>query len=184
MKLQSYLLTTAIGIAILFGSCKKADDAINGGGSGDLTPGKGKISFNTSAGFGGSNSFDGSNTLLSVALRQASTAYDQVSITSTVTEGTNVKTAMLTILCKKGLTTSGGTINADFSNDASDDVFPQLTISNTANTAEAYASESGTVTITKLTMSEVEGTFSGHFINESQGTSTELTSGTFAGKFQ
>ena len=181
MKIQTFLLTTAIGVATLFGSCKKADDAINGGGSGDLAPGKGKISFNTSSGFGGN--FDGSNTLLSVATRQASTAYDQVTITSTVTEGTNVKTAMLTILCKKGLTTSAGTLNANFSNGVSDDVFPQLTISNTANAAQSYASESGTVTITKLTLSEVEGTFSGHFINESENTSTELTNGSFAGKF-
>ena len=182
MKLQSYLLTTLLAASTLFTSCKKTDDVLILG-SGDLPAGKGKITFSTSSSFGGSNSFDGTNTLFSFATRQASTAYDQVTIQAIESSGTTAKTAQLTILCAKGLTTSSGTINANFSNTASDNVFPVLVISNSANTNEAYASESGTVTITKLTTSEIEGTFSGHFINEDQGTSIEVTNGAFAGKF-
>ena len=184
MKLQSLFLATAIGAAALFSSCNKTDSITNpGGGSGGLAAGKGTITFSTSGGYGSSNAFDGTNTLYSSAIRQASTAYDQVTIQAIQYAGIDTKTANFIILCKKGLTTSSGTITADFANKGSDDIKPILTISNSANPDQAYGSESGTVTITKLTSTEIEGTFSGKFINEDKGTSTMVSSGKFAGKF-
>lgn len=181
MNIRNYFFAAALlGITAL-SSCKKDDDAPSGG-SGNLQAGKGTITFSTSSSFGGSSSFSGTNPLFSFATNTSGSVYDQVTIQTIEYAGTAAKTAQLVILYKKGLNT-GGALNANFSNSNSDTIYPVLVISNSANTKEAYASESGAFNISKFSATEIEGTFSGKFVNEEEGTSINVTNGTFAGKF-
>ena len=184
MKLQSLLCATALIGVSLFTSCNKTDDVLNNNGSGNLTAGKGRITFNTNVNFAGSTSYDGSGAVNNVATRtQGAGTFDQITILNTTISGTTARTAEMIIELDRSLTTTSGNLNSDFSNQSSASIIPIFTISGTTNN-DAYASQSGAVVITKLTATEIEGTFSGHLVNDNNHTSIEVSNGTFAGKFQ
>ncbi len=188
MKVQSLLYATALLSLSVFASCKKNSDDTSPS-SNNLAPGKAAISFNTGSDFSGSTTFNPASPVQASAIRQASgSGYDNITLTVNDVNTTNFSTrnAQFIILLQSGSSTSAGTLRANFSNTASDPIFPVLVISSTNGTAagDSYASESGAVEITKLSSTEIEGTFSGKFVNEDKGTSITLSNGKFAGKFK
>jgi hypothetical protein len=122
---------------------------------------------------------------LNTANLSSGASADQITIVAAEKSGTSVKTGQLTISLPKGSTTTSGSITGDFAHPSGSTVVPVLMIGNSgASGSEAYVSKTGTLTITKLTSAEVEGTFSGNFYNDNSRTSCDVTNGKFAGKFQ
>lgn len=176
MKISYLVSACAIGFAMMFTSCKKSDSFTS---SGNLNPGEGSISFSTNNSTYGN--FDGSN-LTSSAVLTHSGSKDQITITVMKLSGTSSKSAQLSILVNAGSNTTSGAIVGDFNNSSSAAMAPTMIIGSSGGAN--FASDAGVVTITKLTATEVEGTFSGKFINQNDNTSTDVTSGQFAGKFK
>lgn len=197
MRIQSYLCALALLGITAFSSCKKKDDnnANPKPSSGNLTAGTAAITFNTDADFAGTTSYNPAKPIQTIAVRQTSGGgiYDQITLTVQDVDYSNVanitsRNSQFVVYVATNASTANGPINAKFENTSSDAVWPTMVISATrgtnANDALAFASKTGTVIITKLTSTEIEGTFDGHFVNEDKGTSINLSNGGFAGKFK
>lgn len=177
-------LMTALIAFLVLSSCKK-DSARNPGGSSTLDAGKASFSFNTSGSFAGSTSFSLSNTVSTIAITQTSASLRNVSLTATEISGTNTRSVTMMIILPADASTTSGNLTGDFSQPNGATILPSVTISSTSNGVQGttYLTETGTCTITKLTASEVEGTFSGT-VKDVNGSSTlTISNGTFAGKF-
>lgn len=170
--------------AITLTSCKKDNPSSSSASSGDLDAGKSSISFSNSGSFAGSSSFAQANTATTTALSITSTLRN-VSLRATEISGMNSKTVTINLMVAADASTSAGNLVGDFSSPASADIYPALTLSSTNGTSPgtSYVSKSGTITITKLTSSEIEGTFEAMVENDPVTESLSLTSGKFAGKF-
>ncbi|MBS1588396.1 MAG: hypothetical protein JST52_02155 [Bacteroidetes bacterium] len=187
MRLTNVLFVAALGGFALFASCKKVDDLKNAyTGSGDLAAGQATISFNTDKDFNGTTSINikpGSTT--SAVKSSSNSVNDNIVLTATSVDISTgkISTAQLAMYVPKNSTTTSGNITVPFKGSSTN--FAVLTISNT-NTGQstpAYGMETGNVVITKLTATEIEGTFSGHATNDTENTSINLSNGHFAGKF-
>lgn len=182
MKITNLFSTGVLASILLFSACKK-DDSNN---AKTLGLGKGSISFNTSS--GGFGNFSGGSSIQSTANFTANGVGGryQITILDYQTNGTSLKSAQLSILLKAGSNTSNGSITGSFDANSNADVNPNLIIasSNGTTAGEGYSSKTGSITITKLTSTEIEGTFSGTFENQTENTTTEVTNGKFAGKFK
>jgi len=188
MKLATAAMTLLLGGVTLFGACKKADDVKNTiTGSGDLKAGQCTISFDTDKDFNGTTSISIPASATTTANRSGSGTTEQLTLVATSVNTSTFKatTAQLVIEVNKGATTSGGNISVPFNGGGTNN-FAVITVSNTSagQSTPAYSSESGTVTITKLSATDIEGTFTSHAVNESENTSINLTNGKFAGKFK
>ena len=174
---------SAIG-ALTLASCTKNVD--NNTGSGGLTQGKSTITFNSNGNFGSGTSYSPTSVGVNSATRQSTTGYDVITLQTNDINGINVRTAGLQIFVANGASTTNGAIEADFSLPNGAISMPVLSLSNSAGGANAVAfgSESGKLTITKLTDTEIEGTFNGTVTDGLTTPSTlVLTNGKFAGKF-
>jgi hypothetical protein len=186
MKLSAF--ATLLAGAALLASCNKKENSDNANpNASNITAGQCTISFNTDKDFNGTTSINIPAGITTYAVKSPSGSIDQLSLTANKVDivGASAKTqiAMLTIHVPTGSTTSGGSITGSFDDDNIDAV---LLISNLTapNATPAYASESGTITITKLTATELEGSFSANCINEEEGTSIKVSNGKFAAKFK
>ncbi|MBS1629436.1 MAG: hypothetical protein JST27_05195 [Bacteroidetes bacterium] len=184
MQSKFLAMTFAASLLLFASSCKKSDDSSGGGSlsASSLNAGKSAITFNTSSsGFG---NFSSINAVNSSAVFTTSGAISQITVIAAETGTSGVKTAQLTINLPAGSSTSSGNISGDFSTPTGTTVVPVLLIGSAGiSGSESYTSSSGTLTITKLSTTEVEGTFSGSFVNNSTHTSTNVTNGQFTGKF-
>ncbi|MBX2921596.1 MAG: hypothetical protein KF746_05315 [Chitinophagaceae bacterium] len=96
--------------------------------------------------------------------------------------GPQIGTAMLTIYVPQNYS---GAISGKFENDNTENTQAVLAIgiSNAGTIQEGYTSVNGNYSITKLTGSEIEGTFDAYCIDETNSTNISLSSGKFLGKF-
>jgi hypothetical protein len=183
-KLLSMSLLLVAAMAMLITSCKKSSTS-NPAGSGSLGAGKSSISFNSSANYAGSTSFSQSNTALTSAQTLSSSSLRNVSLSASEVSGTSARLVTMTLILPADASTTGGNINGDFSQPNGATFLPTLTLTSSSGATQGitYAAETGTCTITKLTATEVEGTFSGT-VKDINGTATlSISNGTFAGKF-
>jgi hypothetical protein len=182
MRTSALTLTAIAALLAFHTSCKKEDSNTGSGSAAGLDAGKATMSFATTNGTIGS--FNASNQTYNSAILSAGTTTDQITITA-AEAGMSVKTAQLAITLPKSSSTTSGNITGDFSQPSGSTVKPVMTISGgSISGSEAFTSKTGTITITKLTATEVEGTFSGNFINNSTSTNTDVSNGSFAGKFK
>ncbi|MEO6671092.1 MAG: hypothetical protein ABIN36_16540 [Ferruginibacter sp.] len=181
-KLLTLPAIIAFGTLFLFTSCKK--DKNESTGSDALTSGRAKISFNSSPNFAGSSSYYSFNETTSTAITSAAGPYRLITLTTGYTSGSSSITSnvvSIKLYVASDASTSSGNIAGDFDG-SSTTLEPALDLVIDGSTF--YEGESGTVTITKLTSTEVEGTFSGNIRELSPGSSNlTLTNGMFAGKF-
>ncbi len=190
MKLQNYFYAAALLGFTAFASCKKSDDNNTTPGSGNLAAGKGAISFNSDIKFGAGTSYNGNNSLYTSATRQQSGTADQITIhTSQVSNTINIDNAQIIFYVPhSAATATSGNITIDFADvDKSNaTTWGTLSLTSSAGTTvnPGYITEGGTgkFIITKLTATEIEGTFSGKLVNDDHGT-INLSNGAFAGKF-
>ncbi len=183
-NLFSLPMAAIICLGLAFSSCKK-DDAARGGGSANLDAGKSSVAFNSSTSFAGSTSFSQSNTATCLAVTTASASLRNISLSATEVSGTNTRTAQFLIIVPADASTASGNLIGDLSIPNGATILPTITLSSTNGSTPnaSYSTESGTLTITKLTASEIEGTFSGT-VKEVGGSATfNLSNGSFAGKF-
>lgn len=186
-KLISFPLMMSFVLLAIIPSCKKSDDAAvaaGAQGSGSLSSGKASIVFNTSAAFAGGTSFSQSNTASTLAQTSTGT-FRTIALSATEVSGTSTRTAFLNISVPASANTVSGNLTGDFANPNNATILPVLTLTSTSGASNgiAYASQTGTCTITKLTATEIEGTFS-CVVKDTNGTATlSVTSGSFAGKF-
>lgn len=191
MKMKVTIYTTLLAGIALVSSCKKEDNKNNGGGgtgipaSSEITAGQCSIAFNTDKDFNGTTTINISPSNTTVSVRSSSVNKDQLTLTavSYKLEGTSAKTttAQLAVYVPSGST---GNLSGSFGGNG--DVVAQIMVSNlnAGQSTPAYASKSGSIAITKLTATEVEGSFNASCVNESENTSIELTNGKFAAKFK
>lgn len=177
------IFATIIFLAIIFISCKK--DNSGEGSSDNLASGGASIQFNTSASFGGKNEFKSNAKEQSKVIKVNNLNRTQITFTCVETNLPRLSTATLTLIVAQGSTTNSGAIKGKFENGSSAATQGQLLIgsSNAGSGAESYASNTGNFTITKLTDSEIEGTFDAACINNTTKTNISLSNGKFAGKF-
>ncbi|MEO8769866.1 MAG: hypothetical protein ABI402_07270 [Ferruginibacter sp.] len=182
-KILSMPMMLAICSTLLVSSCKK-DHPASATGSGNLDAGKSSISFDNTGSFAGSSSFSLSNSVTNAALSNANGSIRNVSLSASEITGVNSRSVTLTIIVPPDATTTSGNITGDFA-EQNGTVYPALTLSSTNGTSPgtAYVSESGTCTITKLTSSEIEGTFSAVVKNDDGTQSLTISNGKFSGKF-
>ncbi len=164
--------------AFTFTGCKKSGSGDDSGG----TLGKASIQFSTNKAFGGKNEFKSNSVTGGVVSKINSLNKTQISITAIQMNGTQIGTAMLVIHVPQGQT---GAISGKFENGSSASTQAVLTIgiSNAGANQEAYTSKTGNFSITRLTDSEIEGTFDAYCITETTNTNINLSSGKFSGKF-
>ncbi len=174
------VLAAAILTAVIFASCKK-----EGAGKNDLASGGAFIQFNTSSSFGGKNEFKSNTNEQSRVIKANNASKTQITFTCVETNLPRLSTAQLTLLIPQGATTSSGPITGKFENGSSAATQGQLLIgsSNAGSGAESYASSTGNFTITKLTETEIEGSFNAVCVNYTTKTNITLTNGKFSGKF-
>jgi hypothetical protein len=181
MKKNLLVYVTILCSMLLF-SCKK-DDSSNNGGSSSLGVGKSTISFTSNPAFAGSTTFNASNSLYTHAVSNSNSGIRNITLTATEVSGLNSRSAVFDFYMPDNTSTTSGNITANF--DGTSTVIPSFGITSTTGSTAGttYAVESGTVTITKLSESEIEGTFSGTLTDGGSATLT-ITNGSFAGKFQ
>jgi hypothetical protein len=182
MTVKSILLAAGTLAILATTSCKKDDN--NGGGGSSTAPsastlaaGTGYITFNTDKAFNGGTSH---------TYKEAA-PYDQVKCIHngnvanfagmhSVVSGTSATVSTVSLYVSA---TSTGKL--DFSK--SDAVFSIAVATSAGTVQEAYAMDEGTLEVTKLSATEIEGTFSGKAVNETSNTSINISSGSFSGKF-
>ena len=173
------MLSAIMIVAILFNSCKK-DPTANNGGSGGLNSGRAGISFNTSADFGNSRTFSVRNTASTLATTQlfgSSSRTMVLEASETYGSLNNMRSIHIDILVSATTSTINGPVTIDMSLNNGN---PQahLTLTETAPfSGSTIRSVTGVLTITKLTTTEIEGSFTA-----STG-SVAITNGVIAGKF-
>lgn len=179
--LKCTLVTIMLSAVVLI-SCKKDN---GGGGNNDLASGGASIQFNTSSSFGGKNEFKSNTKEQSKVIKINNLNRTQITFTCVETNLPRLSTATLTLIVAQGSTTSSGAITGKFENGSSAATQGQLLIgsSNAGSNAESYASSTGNFTITKLTDSEIEGTFDSYCVNNTTKANISLSSGKFTGKF-
>ncbi|MDB5225974.1 MAG: hypothetical protein JWN78_167 [Bacteroidota bacterium] len=180
---KNLLVSLTILCSLLLFSCKKTSTNTNT--SGTLGAGKSSISFTSSANFAGSTTFNQSNTIYTQAISGVGSSVRNIALTATEVNGTNTRIVVLDLVLPQDASTSSGNLTADFSLPSSATIYPTLELTSTSGTTPGpgYTAESGTLTITKLTSSEIEGTFNNVVVNDGASTSFTLTNGHFAGKF-
>jgi len=183
--MRKHIFTTIIAATVLFASCKKDDNNNSNPTSSNIPAGQATISFNTDKDFGGTTSINIPASATTSAVRVNNGTKDQITLIAATTQGSSVSTANFSVYVDAGASTSAGNITANFDNSVNNDI-AVLAISNTsfAGQSASYASKTGTVTITKLSATEVEGTFSCNAVNESTNTNIGVTNGKFAAKFK
>ena len=173
------MLLAVIIAAILFNSCKK-DSPANNGGSDSLNSGRAGISFNTSADFGNSRTFSVRNTASTLATTQpfgSSSRTMVLEASETYGSLNNMRSIHIDILVSVTASTINGPITIDMSLNNGN---PQahLTLTETAPfSGYTIRSVTGVLTITKLTTTEIEGSFT------ASTNSVAITNGVIAGKF-
>lgn len=179
------LSLAVLSMAFLLSSCSKSS---GGGGtsSGNLSAGKAAIVFNNSGSFAGGTSFSISNTATTLAQTNSNTTLRNVSLSATEVNGLKTRTCMIMIIVPAAASTSSGNLTADLSLPNNATILPTITLTSTdgSTPGTSYSSESGTMTITKLTSTEVEGTFSGVLKDVNSAATLTLSNGSFAGKFE
>lgn len=177
------LFTTIILSTLILSACKK--DNGGDGGSGGLASGGASIQFNTSSTFGGKSEFKSNAKDQSRVVKVNNLNRTQITFTCVETNLPRLSTATLTLIIAQGSSTTTGAISGKFENGSSAATQGQLLIgsSNAGTGSESYASSTGNFTITKLTDSEIEGSFDAYCINNTTKTNITLSNGKFAGKF-
>ena len=184
-KLFSFPVMMALALLSITSSCKKSNDPAPAAGSGSLNAGKSAISFSNTGSFAGGTAFSVSNTAATQAASSAGGSSRSIVLSATEISGSNSRSAGFILSVPANASTTSGNLTGDFANPNNAVILPSLTLSSTtgATNGISYISQSGTCTITKLTATEIEGTFS-CVVKDANGTTTlSLTGGTFAGKF-
>lgn len=170
------LITGSFLAVFLFSGCKKSASGT------DSVNGEAFIQFSTDYLFGGKNEFKSNSTVGGFATRTNTGGKTQIIITAVQMDGQQTGTAMLTIYVPQNYS---GAISGKFENGstANTQAVLALGITNAGVSQEEYTSVTGNYGITKLTGSEIEGTFDAYCKNETGGNNISLSSGKFSGKF-
>jgi hypothetical protein len=165
MNQKLFTLSLFIAAAILFNACKKDDSDKNDSSS--LNPGQSQISCTVS---GGATSSFTSNLLMSTATRSS----DLMNISGGALNGTNAEIVMI-ILPRTVVT--GTYTSADMDNG----MFA-IAYSNGSMGWGNDKSETFNLVVSKVTATEVEGTFNGKIISDDYPV-VQISNGKFAAKF-
>ena len=175
-----------MALALLsFTSCKKSDTTTPAAGSGSLGAGKSSMSFSNTGSFAGGTTFSVSNTALTSAQTLTNALLRNVTLSASEVTGVNARISSLLLVLPATASTASGDLVADFSLPNNATILPTLTLTSSSGAISGitYGSQTGTCTITKLTATEVEGSFSCVVKDVNSATTLSVTGGTFAGKF-
>lgn len=170
MKTVTQLLAVSLFTfsSLFLGSCKK--DATNASGNQELTSGKGEIRFNHSGAQSGSF-----QSVLATSL--ASSSGGITTIACTVVSGVTAKTVQIVFPTS---ITVGTTTQASAGADLTNGFIMSFATSGGAGWGIGGGTASGfSVTVTKNTGTEMEGTFSGELGSDSDPSKVTLASGYF-----
>ena len=142
------------------------------------------IVFNIYPSFYGSTNFNVTNTSTTWAFSQTTAGVRQVQVKAIENVGNTSKTVFLFMIIPKSANTESGAIKIDFLYPTSEAYNARLVLAYTEGSVQSpdFTSVSGSVTITKLSDTEVAGTFVG-VVADILGHTISIMGGTFAGKF-
>lgn len=176
--------TMLIGSSVLV-SCSDDDETIaETNSSATLTAGRSGIIFNTNSNWETNTLFSLRNTTATSATSDVTGSTREILLTATEVGGTVTRMATVYISLPATSTTTSGNITADLAIPVGSTVVANVMLSSVSGSTPGvtYDSEAGTLTITKLTATEIEGTFSATM--DGGGTNTlVISNGSFAGKF-
>lgn len=184
-KFKFAFLATALVASSFLVSCSDDDDpVVETNNSASLTAGRSGIVFNTNTNFVSSTAFNVRNTATTSASSNVSGSTRTINLIATEVNGTATRTATISISLPETSSTTTGNITSDLSIPLGSTVVASvmLTSSTGSTLGTTYNSNAGTLTITKLTNTEIEGTFNGN-LDDSGTNAIVITNGTFAGKF-
>jgi len=187
---QANFATLSVAIIVLFlSSCKKDPQP----GEPTLSSGRCAISFTGNVNFETSNKFAISNTAATTATSLPFGTGSAREIKLEAVETTNgsltitTRSVLIDILLSGSASTANGSVSIDL-HKTSGIPLATITLKSTTNTGgfqtggTNYYSKSGTITITKLTTAEIEGSFTGTWNDNLMG-NLSISNGAFAGKF-
>lgn len=177
-----------LSFVFLLPACSKDNPANSGGGNAPstLTPGRAAISLTTNPVYAGSTVFNVSNTVKTSALSSVVSGVRYINVWAQDGDSLNYRKVELDFELSPTASTAGGNIVASFAMPAGSAVGAALSLysSTSLSVNESYFAQSGTCTITKLTATEIAGTFAALVKNSMNAETMAVSSGSFAGKFQ
>lgn len=194
MKKVSFLLGIfAFAASAIFSGCKKGEE--NNLTIAELIAGRCRISMNTnSSDFGNfsGGSVDSTGSFNYASYNQnAISGREQITLQDATMSGSGVnlkqRTATLNIILKAGSVKAGAGIAIQFEGGGLADNSAVLTIGGTNGGAniDGFTSKNGTLNITKISETEIEGNFSGTLeSNANKAKLTTVSNGKFAAKFK
>lgn len=178
------LIVTAAIATCSLSACKKDSSTPGGGGgsSSGLSSGQASIQFNTSAAFGGKTEFKSNQPAQSKVVKAPQGTKTNITFNAVQMDGTKLSTAMLTVIIPQDASSG---IAGKFDEGHKGDAYAVLLIgsSEAGSNLQSFASSTGNFTVTKLTDTEIEGTFDTYCENTTTKTNITLSNGKFAGKF-
>lgn len=170
------LITCSCLAVIIFSGCKKSASGNEG------VNGEAFIQFSTDYLFGGKYEFKSNTTVGGFVSKTNIADKTKIIITAVQMDGSQTGTAMLTIFVPQNYS---GAISGKFENNSDENTQSgiAISISNGGIISEDYTSTSGNYSITKLTSSEIEGSFDAYCKNEAGGNNISISNGKFSGKF-
>lgn len=166
---------------LIFCACKKDDNPPTS----SLDAGHASIKFNTNTNFGNGTSFNVSNTSETEAeIEDLGSAAKAITLMAGDMSGTSQREVTIMLLVPNSASTASSSIIIDLAAQTGAlQGAVHLVESTPGFGGIGYLSESGTVTITKLSASEIEGSFSAHVVDPNSLT-LNVSNGVFAGKFK
>ncbi len=183
MNINITLCTVLLAGAAWLSSCNKEDKA-----SGDLSAGQCSVSFNTDKDFNGTSTINIPASMYTTAVKSTMANKDMFTLNATKVDigmgGGKTANALMTLHVPLGATTSGGSLSGEFAGKG--DITGTLTVSHLSagQSKPAYSAEGGSIIITKLTATELEGNFTAQCVNEDDHTTLSLSNGKFVAKFK
>lgn len=150
----------------------------------NLDSGRSSIGFTTDSAFGGSTSFNlfNSSTTFAYSSEDSSTRLVQVKATDIVNNLSREVVVLLVMPSSTNTTAGNVTFSLDSATTSPRYGDVSLRTYNGPISYPTFSSVAGTVTLTRLTNTDVIGTFSGKFIDSSLNV-INVTNGSFSGRF-
>lgn len=166
-------------LSLNFASCDKDSP------KGELDSGRANISFTSNPAFEGSSSFSINNTNSTSTSLELLGSARNIKLMASEKENNMGRTITLDIILSGTANTTNGNIKVDLSKISGGLPLGKIVLKNNLSLlgSPTYTSNAGTLTITKLSSAEIQGTFDGSFVDNFGNTTFNVSNGQFAGKF-
>ena len=150
----------------------------------NLDSGRASIGFTTDSSFGGNTSFNMSNSSTTFAFNITDSVSRLVQVKATDVTNNLSREVIVILVMPTSTNTNSGNVLLSLDTATTSDKYGTITLRSYRDTVSGptYKSVSGNVTLTRLTFTDVIGTFTGRFADSSMNI-INVTNGSFSGRF-